>query len=276
MDKMKTIFITGCSSGLGRALCEEALAIGFRVIATARDSTCLPQRTENLLPLALDVNDSEQIAYAVRIASAWADGIDILVNNAGYGQMGPMMSLQPEQVVRQMETNLIAPLKLIQAVVPHMPLHAGATIVNIGSISATLTTPFAGAYCASKAALQSASDALRMELKPMGINVMTVQAGAIASEFASNANRELPELSGEYAQLSEHIRSRANASQANPTPAKSVAEAIIFELKKSTPSNLLRTGYGAMLYPLLAKLPISITDWLLCRRFGLDKPFQDN
>jgi len=274
MPQTKTLFITGCSSGLGRALCHAALDKGYRVVATGRELSRLPEPSERLLPLTLDVNNRQQMQAAVTQAVAWSGQIDVLINNAGYGQMGPLLELESDRLALQMRTNLLAPLQLIQMVVPHMPRHTASCIINIGSISATLSTPFAGAYCASKAALQSVSDALRMELKPLGIHLITVQAGAIASAFASNANQALPSLTGEYQQLAAQVRSRADASQAKPTPAAQVAETILAELDKSRPANRLRVGYGARLYPLLAKLPSRVSDWILCRRFGLNSRFE--
>lgn len=272
---MKTVLITGCSSGLGKALCQQARASGYRVVATARNGDRLPKEDEYLLPLQLDVNQPEQVSRCIAEAVAWAGKIDILINNAGFGQMGPLLTLPMDKLRLQMETNLVAPLAMTQAVVPHMPRHAGAAIVNIGSISALLSTPFAGAYCASKAALHRAGDALRMELKPLGIHLMTVQAGAIASEFANNANQLLPDTDGEYHQLSNQIKNRADASQANPTPATRVAGEIFAALAKPSPTNYLSSGYGSRLYPLLARLPHRLTDWLLCRRFGLNKRFEN-
>lgn len=273
---MKTALVTGSNSGLGKALCETLLSAGFRVVATARDTSQLPPSNTHRLSLALDVNNPQQIDDAVNQAAQWAGKIDVLINNAGFGQMGPLLELDHQQLSHQLNTNVIAPICLAQAVVPHMPRHAGAMIVNIGSISATLSTPFAGAYCASKAAIQRASDALRMELKPLGIHVMTVQAGAIASQFAHNANQALPEQRGLYHSVATHIQSRANASQTNPTSAHQVANSIVAQLSRRTPVNRLRTGYGAWAYPLIAWLPSKLTDMLLCRRFGLDCTFKED
>lgn len=270
---MKTALVTGSNSGLGNALCETLRSAGFQVVATARDTSQLPPSNAHRLSLALDVNNPQQIDDVVHQAVQWAGKIDVLINNAGFGQMGPLLELTQQQLTHQLNTNLIAPLRLAQAVVPHMPRHSGAVIVNIGSISATVSTPFAGAYCASKAAIQRASDALRMELKPLGIHVMTVQAGAIASQFAHNAHQALPKQSGLYHSVAEQIQNRANASQANPTPAHQVAGRIVAQLGRRTPVNRLRTGYGAWTYPLMAWLPSKLTDAILCRRFGLHRKF---
>ncbi|MCY1393992.1 short chain dehydrogenase [compost metagenome] len=137
-----------------------------------------------------------------------------------------------------------------------------------------LVTPFAGAYCASKAAVHALSDALRLELAPFGIRLMEVQPGAIASSFGANANREMENVVDEHSPwwpLRESIRARANASQDKPTPASEFARQLLHAVRTQPERRLLRIGNGSRALPFLARwLPAALVDKALKRRFGLD------
>jgi NAD(P)-dependent dehydrogenase (short-subunit alcohol dehydrogenase family) len=161
----KTVLITGCSSGIGAALAHELLRRGQRVIATARRLEALqPLAAAGAQTLALDVVDAASIAAAVSaLQASEPGGVDLLINNAGYGQFGALLDLEAEDLRRQFETNVIAPVMLTRALLPLLRQKPGACIANVGSISGLVATPFAGAYCASKSALHALSDALRME-----------------------------------------------------------------------------------------------------------------
>lgn len=150
------ILITGCSSGIGAALAREFHRLGHTVYATARrpESLASLQQT-GLRTLTLDVNDDASIAAAMDVMRSEQGRLDVLVNNAGFSQVGAVLDLQRNDLRRQYETNVIAPIAVTRA--------AGAVIANIGSIVDLFTTPFAGAYWSSKAALHALSDALRME-----------------------------------------------------------------------------------------------------------------
>lgn len=168
---MPNVLITGCSSGIGRALADAFKSAGFNVWASARrpeDVTALAAAGFNAVEL--DVNDS---AALQRLAEQLGE-LDVLVNNAGYGAMGPLLDGGTEAMQRQFETNVFALVGVTQALFPALRRSKGL-VVNIGSVSGVLVTPFAGAYCASKAAVHALSDALRMELAPFGIRVMEVQ-----------------------------------------------------------------------------------------------------
>ena len=183
-----TVFITGCSTGIGRALALACLERGDLVFATARKIESLSDiEHERLVPIALDVNDDAAIAKAMAIVTERVHHIDLLVNNAGYAAMGPVLELSHDKLLAQFETNVFAPLAVTRAALPLLRAANGAQVVNIGSVSGILTTPFSGAYCATKAALHSLSDAMRMELAPFKIRVITVQPGAIQSSFGENS-----------------------------------------------------------------------------------------
>lgn len=268
-----SVLITGCSSGIGRALAEVFASAGYRVWATARRPEDVAQLQQaGFHAVQLDVNDAEDVAALAAHLEAQLDGLDVLINNAGYGAMGPLLDGGVEALRRQFETNVFAVVGLTRACFPLLRRKRGL-VVNIGSVSAVLVTPFAGAYCASKAALHALSDALRLELAPFAIEVMEVQPGAIASSFGANASREAEQMIREdspWWPLREGIRARARASQDNPTPALHLARQLLTAVQSDRRPRLLRLGNGSRALPLLATLlPRALLERLLSRRFGL-------
>jgi NAD(P)-dependent dehydrogenase (short-subunit alcohol dehydrogenase family) len=280
---MRTVLITGCSSGIGRALCERYLAKGFHVYASARNIHSLNDLAEhsNLTKLTLDVNSQSSIHNAIAHIKQDHESLDVLINNAGYAAMGPLADMPIEDLRAQFETNVFAPLELTKICLPLLmakkdrtkhDLKSNAQVVNIGSVSGITTTPFSGAYCATKAALHSLSDAQRMELAPFGIDVITVQPGAIESKFGDNSLKNVLQRithKSLYAPLKEAIQARATASQDNPTPAAEFAESLVEQLSNN-PKAVIRIGNGSFALPLLKRwLPTTILDKILSKKFNL-------
>ncbi|MFK8186451.1 MAG: SDR family oxidoreductase [Phormidesmis sp.] len=268
------VLITGCSSGIGKALCLAFQRQGYRVVATARQVERLEDlRKKGIAVLPLDVNDAQAIKEIVASVLAEQESIDILVNNAGFGQFGPLIDIDSATLAQQFQTNVFAPLAVAQQVAPVMKAQGSGLIVNMGSISGVVTTPFAGAYCASKAALHNVSEALRMELAPFGIGVVTVQPGAIASNFGTSAENSLTNLispTSWYAPLEKAIRARASLSQVGATPTDQFAATLVKQLSQPNPPSIIRLGKKSLWLPLLKKLlPNQILEFLLKRRFGL-------
>lgn len=268
----QSVLITGCSTGIGRALAIAYAARGHRVFATARKPETLADIAGGSMEtFALDVNDPQSVRTAVDTVVARAGTIDILVNNAGYGQMGPILDVTAEQVRAQFETNIVGVIAMMQAVAPHMIAQKRGRIVNIGSISGILTTPFAGVYCASKAALHAISDAVRMELAPFGIDVVVVQPGGVKSHFGETAAVHVVTKAGSpYQRFAKGIEARARASQRYAEPAESVARKIVDATTRTVAPPVLRVGHGGKLYPVLKRvLPTRTADKILMKRFGL-------
>lgn len=266
------ILITGCSSGIGAALAREFHNRGHVVYATARRPESLQALAQaGLRVLALDVNDDASIDAAMAVVRQEHGRLDMLVNNAGFSQVGAVLDLQRDDLRRQYETNVIAPVAVSRAALPLLRAAAAPVIANIGSIVGLFTTPFAGAYCSSKAALHALSDALRMELAPLGIRVVTVQPGGVTSSFGKHAEEaiRLPEGSL-YQSAAPSIRARAQAGQVNATPADVFVVPVVDALLQRTPPVRVRGGRGSLLLPLLKSLlPTRRFDALLSRRFGL-------
>ncbi|MFA0812516.1 SDR family oxidoreductase [Microbulbifer epialgicus] len=272
----RVALITGCSSGIGRELALTLHRRGTIVIATARRPESLQELADlGIATEALDVNCQADINRVVHALKAAYGRLDILINNAGYGQMGPLLELDTRALEKQFRTNVFAPLALVRACVPLMRAGRGGIVCNIGSVSGVLATPFSGAYCASKAALHTLSEVLRLELKPFGIRVMTVQPGAIASEFGRHAEVSLRGLlppDSLYKRQEEAVRARAQESQQNATLASTLARRLVRELLRKRPRTLVRIGNRSSLLPWLARwLPSGLKDWILLRRFKLNR-----
>lgn len=296
---LPVVVITGCSSGIGLALCAEYARQGYRVYAGLRDldaqQDVLQQQLSQALGgdetalthiqgVQLDVNRGEDIAALATLLATQAGRVDVLVNNAGFGAMGALLDIEPEVMALQFATNVTAPINITRVLLPLLnhaslqPLNAKrpAVVANIGSVSGILTTPFSGAYCASKAALHSVSDALRMELRPFDVHVVCLRPGTIASAFGDNseeqAKRNLPAHSL-YRPLEDAILKRARASQNNPTSAEEFARQAVSLLSRTRPSSVHYIGNSSWIMPRLRRwLPDRLLDNVLCHMFNLKTP----
>ena len=272
-ETARTVLVTGCSSGIGLALAKAFRTAGCRVVATARrpdDVDLVP--SDDLLVLRLDVTDGLSIHNAVTRTVEWAGAIDMVVNNAGFGLIGPAAELDLDNLRRQLETNVVGPVAVVQAVVGDMIDRGRGVIVNVGSVSGLTTTPFAGAYCSSKAALHCLSDALRMELAPFGVDVVLVQPGAVASRFGEASAAGLDRYrapESRYRDLANAIDHRARLSQDRPTDADDFARHVVNRVLRSDPPAVIRAGRGSRLLPLLGRLPRSLRERILRSRFDL-------
>jgi NAD(P)-dependent dehydrogenase (short-subunit alcohol dehydrogenase family) len=270
------VLITGCSSGIGYALCEAFHNAGERVVATARHPETLGAlREKGIRVERLDVTLSDDIRDVVGRVAASEGGIAVLVNNAGYGLIGPLIEFPEEEVRRQFETNLYAPLALARAVAPHMRMAGRGVIINIGSISGLVPTPFAGAYCASKAALHVFSDILRMELSPFGIHVISVQPGGIQTRFgdvSAELTARFLRSDSWYHRISTHILQRAQISQENAAPVAQCARACVAAALRTSPPAVIRVGTRSLSLPLMRNLlPLRVLDYLFKKKFGLNE-----
>lgn len=271
-----TILITGCSTGIGHALALELHRRGATVIATARRRAVLADLSaQGLQTAALDVDSSDSIAALMADLAARGVSVDMLVNNAGYGAMGPLAEMPGEELERQFRTNVFGLMALTRAVIPGMVARRSGRIINVGSVSGVLVTPFAGAYCATKAAVHALSDALRMELAPFGIDVMVVQPGAIRSQFGATASQGVEARGGSlslYAPVADAIAARANASQQHSTAAEDFARELADAMLAGEAVPVVRIGKGSTLLPALRRwLPLGVLDRVLSRRFALER-----
>ena len=273
---MPLVLITGCSSGIGRALADAYQHAGYEVWATARKTADVTQlKADGFVAVQLDVNDSLDVDRLSKRIKQHGQGLDVLINNAGYGAMGPVLDGGVAALQLQFETNVFSMVGITQSLLEPLRSNRGL-VINIGSVSGGLVTPFAGAYCASKAAVHALSEAMRMELAPLGVQVMEVQPGAIDTHFAKNACACAEVLITEdspWWPMREGIRARATASQDNPTPVNEFAQVVFRASQKPRPPALLRYGNGSRALPLLAALiPRRLLQKILMKRFGLSTP----
>jgi NAD(P)-dependent dehydrogenase (short-subunit alcohol dehydrogenase family) len=207
----RSVLITGCSTGIGHATAARLAASGWTVYATARRPETLADLT-GCRTLALDVTDEASMQAAV----AEAGDVDALVNNAGYSLSGALETLPLDEVRRQFETNVFGLLRLTQLVLPRMRRAGRGTIVNVSSMGGRLVFPGGGAYHATKFAVEALSDALRMEVKGFGIDVVCVEPGLIRTEFGATAAGGVEEADGPYAAFNRSVASNTQSVYEGP------------------------------------------------------------
>lgn len=193
-------FVTGSSSGFGRALVVAALERGDRVVATARKPEALAELAarapDRILLAELDVTRPEQVHSVVDAALARFGRIDVLVNNAGFSIVGAVEETSDEQLRATLELMFFGAVSVTRAVLPHMRERQSGTIVQITSVGGITTAPGFGAYCAAKHALEGLSECLALEVKPFGVRVLLVEPGAFRTALFGEAFRRMPVLDG--------------------------------------------------------------------------------
>ena len=186
------IVITGCSSGIGRAAALHLVQRGNTVYATARRlETIADLERAGCRTLALDVLDEESMQAAVAAVEAEHGSVGALVNNAGYAVSGAIEAVPLDAVRTEFETNVFGYVRMAQLVLPGMRGAGKGRIVNVSSVAGRVTLPGAGAYAASKYAIEAISDALRFEVRGFGVDVIVIEPGPIRTEFTASANTAL-------------------------------------------------------------------------------------
>ncbi|MFM0597884.1 oxidoreductase [Paraburkholderia dilworthii] len=210
MSSNRTILITGVSSGFGRALAEEALAAGYRVVGTVRTEQA-KQSFESLKPAnafgrVLDVTDFDSIEEVVSEIEANVGPLDVLVNNAGYGHEGVMEESSLADMRRQFDVNVFGAVAVMKSVLPYMRERRRGHILNITSMGGFITMPGIAYYCGSKFALEGISEVLGKELKPFGIHVTAVAPGSFRTAWAGRSMVRTPRSIPDYDALFDPIR----------------------------------------------------------------------
>jgi NAD(P)-dependent dehydrogenase (short-subunit alcohol dehydrogenase family) len=248
---MSTWLITGCSTGLGRALAQAVLTYGHNAVVTARDATKLQELVdaypETTLALSLDVTDPVQVAAAVQQAETRFGDIDVLVNNAGYGYRAAVEEGDDADIHQLFATNFFGAVAMIKAVLPGMRARRAGAIVNISSIGARISPPGSGYYSATKAALEGLSGSLQKELQPLGITVTVVEPGAFRTDFAGRSLTQSAEAIADYADTAGKRRKENDTMHGTQPgdPAKA-ARAIITAVEAPDSPFLLLLGKDAL------------------------------
>ncbi|OBA59427.1 short-chain dehydrogenase/reductase [Mycobacterium sp. 1100029.7] len=248
---MPTWLITGCSTGLGRALADAVISAGHNAVVTARDAAKVADLAgtapDRVLPLALDVTRPDQIGSAVRQAHQRFGGIDVLVNNAGYGYRAAIEEGNDAEVRTLFETHFFGAVAMIKAVLPGMRERRGGAIVNVSSIGAQVMPVGSGYYSAAKAALEGMSGALRGEVAPLGISVTVVEPGAFRTDFAGRSLVQSATAIDDYAGTAGQRRKENDTMHGNQAGDPAKAAAAILEAVESTePPAFLLLGPDAL------------------------------
>lgn len=247
---MATWLITGCSTGLGRALAEAVLRHGDNAVVTARD----PAKVEDLagkypetaLALALDVTDPGQIQSAVDKGTERFGGIDVVVNNAGYGYRAAVEEGSDADVRTLFDTHFFGSVDMIKAVLPQMRARRSGTIVNLSSIGATMTPAGSGYYAAVKSAVEGLTGSLRKELEPLGIKAMVIEPGGFRTDFSGRSLQQSATAIPDYAGTAGQRRKENDKTHGTQPgdPAKA-ATAIIQAVESANTPELLVLGADA-------------------------------
>lgn len=228
----KTWFITGASRGIGALVAEEALRRGEKVAATARDPSAMSTRlgaSASLLPLALDVTDEAGARRAADAAATQFGRIDVLLNNAGFGLLGAVEEASAEEIERVYRTNVFGLLTVTRAVLPHMRRQRSGHVLNISSIGGYAASAGWGVYCSTKFAVEGLTEALAIELKPLGIHATVIEPGFFRTDFLDSRSLAIsPSRIEDYAATSGAMRNfAASANHAQPGDPAKLARALV-------------------------------------------------
>ncbi|KAJ0692341.1 putative acylglycerone-phosphate reductase [Helianthus annuus] len=266
----QVVVITGCSSGgIGNALARAFAARDCLVVATARSVSSMADLAgapDVYFLQELDVLSDESVGEVVSNVIDKFGRIDVVVNNAGVQCIGPLAEMPLGSVEHTFNTNVYGPMRLIQAVVPHMASRKKGKIVNTGSVTVMGPGPWSGVYTASKGALHALTDTLRLELKPFGIDVINVVPGAVRSNIGNSAiasYNKMPEWKL-YKKYEGAIKERAYFSQGpKATPAEEFANKTVAAILKEDPPSWFSYGQYSTIMAIVYHLPIFIKDFLL-------------
>ncbi len=269
--------VTGASRGIGRATAIELARAGYRVIALARTRSDLQSLSDEgqdkgweIVPVELDIADEGSRSAAAEAVMRATDGygVDVLVNNAGYGLMGAMEDISQDALHRLFEVNVFGLLAFTQAFLPGMRARRRGRIINLSSAAGRVSTPFTGAYSASKFALEAMSDALRLELAPFGIEVVLIEPGPIPTHFGRSVVRAAPEGSayGPYFRRYTAVHDRSGWFGRS---AESVARTVLRAVQSEHPRARYTITAAARLATLERFVPTRVRDWAMRLVMGL-------
>ena len=273
LTRKRSVLITGCSSGIGRATARSFLEKEWSVVATSRD----PDDVADLAGagceiLELDVTNPDHVTRAVEETVERTGAIDCVVNNAGYAQVGPIEDVPTGDVRRQFEVNTFGPHRLVRAALPHMRAQGSGRIVNVSSVNGRVSVAGLGVYAGSKHALEAMSDALRAEVEPFGVDVVVVEPGPTDTDSLSRAEDELPtERTADYEAIYEIYEDAKLIGASGPLALdpRDVADAIVYAATCSEPPARIPVGFVAQYGSLARFLPDRLRDAL----YGLVRKF---
>lgn len=266
----KAVLVTGCSTGIGRATAERLAAKGWTVWASARrPETIASLEAKGCRVLALDVCDEASMRAAVETVERAHGAVGVLVNNAGYGSEGPVEEVPMEEVRRQFETNVFGLLHLTKMVLPGMRRQGWGKVVNLSSMGGRMTLPGGGIYHATKHAVEALSDALRFEVRGLGIDVILVEPGMIKTEFNAtamdrvSAADRIPDYDAFRESLVANLQ---DATDGTMSKLAGTAEQVAATIEKAITAARPKTRYPVTMH---ARLFMGARKWLGARGFEM-------
>ena len=251
MSNVKTLFITGVSSGFGRALAQVALNRGYRVVGTVRNAAAKTEfenlHAENAFAYELDVTHFAAIDAVIADVESQLGPIDVLVNNAGYGHEGVMEESPLDEMRRQFDVNVFGAVAMIKALLPFMRQRRQGHIINITSMGGFITMPGVSYYCGSKFALEGISETLSKELAPFNIHVTAVAPGSFRTDWAGRSMMRSARSIADYDALFDPIRqAREEKSGKQLGDPLKAASAMLDVIESSNPPAHLLLGSDAL------------------------------
>jgi NAD(P)-dependent dehydrogenase (short-subunit alcohol dehydrogenase family) len=248
---MPTWLITGCSTGLGRALAEEVIAAGHGAVVTARDESTVSDLValapDRVLGAALDVTDPARAAAVVQQAEDRFGAVDVLVNNAGYGYRAAVEEGEDADVRTLFDTHFFGSVTMIKAVLPAMRARRVGAIVNLSSIGAHITPAGSGYYAGVKAAVEGMSGSLRAELQPLGISVTVVAPGGFRTDFSGRSLTQSRSVIDDYAETAGKRRKERDMTHGTqPGDPARAGRAILTAVESAEPPAMLLLGSDAL------------------------------
>ena len=247
---MKVILITGASSGIGFDAARALARQGYKVYAAARRLERMePLREDGVVPVRMDVTDDASMRAGVDAVLEQEGRIDVLVNNAGYGYFGPVETVSMEEARRQLEVNVFGLARLSQLVMPAMRAQGSGRIINVASVAGKSVLYYGGWYHVTKYSVEALSDAMRMELKPFGIDVVIIEPGLIRTDWGHIAADHLEEstVGTAYAETGGNMARNMHYMYDLKWPAgpRVVTRALLRAVKSRRPKVRYRIGTGA-------------------------------
>lgn len=266
--RQKTAFVTGASSGIGKAAALALSRAGYRVIGTSRKASADEVR-DGIRMIACDVTSDASVAAAASLALAELGQIDLLVNNAGYAISGAAEESSIEQVHALFDTNFLGVVRVTNAVLPIMRQQGFGRILNIGSVVGLIPGPFGAYYTASKHAIEGYSESLDHEVRPFGIRVAVIEPWATKTSIEANSPRGDRPVAA-YGQTFARYKAAFNAAMAAGDTADDVAATILTAAKARTPRLRYPSGKAARQTSFARRfLPRALFDRILRKQFNI-------
>ncbi len=263
------VLITGARTGIGRACAELLTKQGCRVYGTSRHP---PDAEFGFTMLAMDVNETASVERGVRTLLERERHLDVVVNNAGFGYGGAVEDTSIQEAQATFETNLFGALRVCRAVLPTMRAQHNGLIVNVSSVGGRIGLPFQGLYSASKFALEGMTEALRMEVRAFGIDVVLIEPGDIRTDFTDNRRPvEAATTASVYAGQYREAISRIEEDERHGSPPARVAQVVWRAVRARSPKPRYIAGRLYEKAAILAKrwLPDAWLEWVLMKNYGL-------